>query len=231
MYADALGLNGPEGIARAQASFSAGPGFQFALGQGLEAIGRNANMAGMGAGGNALVEAQRYGQGLAQQEFDKWRQALAQREGMFLPLESSALGNVAQGTAGAALTGGQGAANIYGTTGGRLSDLYSGTGAGAANIYGGAGRSLSDLAAGGGRNAADIYTNTAAREAQLRQGMVGTQAQFAGQLAGPYANTYQQEAAAELGGSKNLWNLIGSGATFAAQTPFAASTFPSIFGK
>lgn len=216
MSADALGLNGPEGVARAQAAFQAGPGFQFALNQGLESIARNANVGGMAAGGNALREAQTYGQGLAQQEYDKWRQSLAAREGLYAPLERAALGDVASGTSQAALTGGTGAANIYTGTGGRLADLFSTTGRTGADIYGTAGRSLADLASRGGLAAADIYGQTGAREADLLARLVGTQAGYAQGIAGPYTGTYQQEAAATAGGSKNLWNLIGGGAKLAA---------------
>ena len=49
MSANALGLNGPAGNAAATAAFQAGPGYQFALEQGLEGINRTANAAGMGA--------------------------------------------------------------------------------------------------------------------------------------------------------------------------------------
>src|SRR5215204_153916 len=86
MQANALGLNGPGGTAAAQAAFQTGPGFQFAMEQGLDAVARNANAAGMGASGNALREAQTFGQGLAQQEYNNWQNNLRQREGLYAPL-------------------------------------------------------------------------------------------------------------------------------------------------
>ena len=46
LYADATGVNGAEGRARATDAFSAGPGYQYALDQGIDAINRRANAAG-----------------------------------------------------------------------------------------------------------------------------------------------------------------------------------------
>src|SRR5215813_6917742 len=43
LYADALGINGPEGIARAQSAFTASPGYQFSLEEGLKGITGAAN--------------------------------------------------------------------------------------------------------------------------------------------------------------------------------------------
>lgn len=77
LYADANGLNGPEGVARAQQAFQTGPGYQFQLDQGLQALNRSAAAGGMGASGNALLEAQRYGQGLANQEWGSYLSRLA----------------------------------------------------------------------------------------------------------------------------------------------------------
>src|SRR5262245_10430280 len=150
MSADALGLNGPEGVARAQAAFQASPGYQFRLGQGLDAIARTANAGGMAASGNTLAEAQRFGQGLAGQEFNNWLTNLANREQLYGGLERGALTDTATGRAQAALTGGTGGANIFTGTAGRLSDLLSGYGRGAADIYGTTGRTLADLAYRGG---------------------------------------------------------------------------------
>ena len=86
MYSDALGLGGAAGNARATGAFQAGPGYNFMRDQGLESVARNANAAGMLAGGNMLQESQRYGSGLANQEFNNWRNALGQREGLYAPL-------------------------------------------------------------------------------------------------------------------------------------------------
>lgn len=216
MSADALGLNGPEGVARATAAFQAGPGYQFGLNQGLESIARNANAGGMVASGNQLRESQTFGQGLANQEFDKWKAGLMGRESLYAPLERGALGDVASGRGGAYLTGGTGAAGIRTGTAGRLSDLYSGTGKGVAGVYTGAGQSLADLASKGGLALGDIESATGARGADLIRQLAGTQTGFAQNIAQPYANTYQQEAAAQVGGSANLWNLVSGVGRLAA---------------
>jgi len=86
MSANALGLGGAAGTDAAQAAFRAGPGYQFQLEQGLDAIGRRANAAGMLASGNMLQESQRFGQGLADQEYNRWIDNLQQREGLYAPL-------------------------------------------------------------------------------------------------------------------------------------------------
>ena len=88
MSANALGLNGPGGNAAATAAFQAGPGYQFALEQGLEGVTRAANAAGMGASGNMLREAQTYGQGLANQEYNNWLENVTGRESLYAPLAS-----------------------------------------------------------------------------------------------------------------------------------------------
>lgn len=210
--ADALGLNGPEGVARAQASFQAGPGYQFGLNQGLESLVRNANVGGMAAGGNALVEAQKWGQGYADQEFDKYRQALAGREQLYNPLQAGTLGQYGQGISQAALTGGTGGANIYTGTGGRLSDLYSTTGGRESALYGQEGQSLADLASRGALAGAQIYQTGGQSQADLLRNLVGTQAQFAGQALKPVTDSYMDAAKAQAAGSANFVNLLGSGA-------------------
>lgn len=216
MSEDALGLNGPEGVARATAAFQAGPGYKFGLDQGLESILRNANAGGMVASGNQLRESQTFGQGLANQEFDKWKAGLMGRESLYAPLERGALGDVASGRGGAYLAGGTGAAGIRTGTAGRLSDLYSGSGKGVAGVYTGAGQSLADLAAKGGLALGDIEAATGARGADLIRQLTSTQTGFDQNIAQPYANTYQQDAAAQVGGSANLWNLVGNAAKMAA---------------
>ena len=211
--ADALGLNGPEGVARAQAQFQAGPGYQFGLGQGLESLVRNANVGGMAAGGNALRESQKFGADYANQEFDKYRQALAGREQLYGGLTNQAYGNYGQGISQAALTGGTGGANIYTGTGGRLSDLYSATGGREATQYGTEGQSLADLASKGALAGAQIAQTGGQSQADLLRGLVGTQAGFAGQTLAPVAQGNMDAAKAAAQGSANLWQGIGSGIT------------------
>lgn len=210
MTANALGLRGPEGTAAARAAFEASPGYQFQLTQGLDSLTRAANAAGGGtAGGNVLTEAQKYGSGLAQQEFDKWRTALQGQQNLYSPLEANALSGAAGGLSQAALTGGTGAANIYTGTGQRLADLYSTTGRALAPIYQGQGTSLADLAKTGGLTEANIYTGTGQQEANLYAQLAGLGTKFAGETLKPYGEAGQMAASAAIGGSKNLWDLAG----------------------
>lgn len=214
MTGNALGLNGAPGYDAAVGAFRGSPGYQYALEQGLDNVARMANTTGMLASGNTLAELQRRGQGMADQNFQQWLQNLQGREQMYNPMALQALTNTASGRAQAALTGGTGAANVFTGTGGRLSDLLSQSGQGAANIYTGTSRSLADLASRGGLAEADIYGTTAGRTADLYRGLAGGQAGAYGDISKLTAPTFGQEAQAELGGAKNLLNLIGSGVTF-----------------
>lgn len=77
LYADALGVNGADGNARAQDAFQVGPGYQFAVDQGLEAVQRSAAAGGMLASGNTLDAALRNAQGYASQEYNNWLAGLS----------------------------------------------------------------------------------------------------------------------------------------------------------
>jgi len=77
LYADANGINGAEGNARAVNAFQTGPGYQFALDQGMQALTRGASAGGMLASGNTLMAANQFGQGLANQEYGGWLGRLA----------------------------------------------------------------------------------------------------------------------------------------------------------
>lgn len=77
MYANGLGLNGAAGNAAATGAFQAGPGYQFALDQGMQALTRGASAGGMLASGNTLTAANQFGQGLANQEYGNWLGRLA----------------------------------------------------------------------------------------------------------------------------------------------------------
>lgn len=86
MVENALGLNGPGGTQAAHEAFTTSPGYGFMMEQGLDAIARNANAAGMLASGNMLQESQRFGSGLAAQEYNNWLRNLTQRESMYAPI-------------------------------------------------------------------------------------------------------------------------------------------------
>lgn len=76
-YKDAVGLNGPEGTARAQAAFKTSPGYQFRLDQGTQAINRGANARGGYYAGNTLKALSDYGQNTAADEWGKYTGGLA----------------------------------------------------------------------------------------------------------------------------------------------------------
>lgn len=69
---DALGVNGADGNARATAAFQSGPGYQFTLDSGLDAINRRRAGAGMLDSGNADIDAIKFGTGLADQTYGSW---------------------------------------------------------------------------------------------------------------------------------------------------------------
>lgn len=69
---DALGLGGAAGNQRATEAFQAGPGYQFALDQGLQALNRNAASRGMLSSGNNSQDIVRFSQGLANQEYGNY---------------------------------------------------------------------------------------------------------------------------------------------------------------
>ena len=77
LYADALGLNGPEGQARARGTFQSSPGFAFQLDQANNLAERRAAARGSLAGGNVIDETTRLATGLAQQDYGNWLGRLA----------------------------------------------------------------------------------------------------------------------------------------------------------
>jgi hypothetical protein len=115
MYLNALGLNGQAGSDTARAAFQTSPGYQFNLGQGLEAINRRRAAGGMLNSGNADVDAQRFGAGLASSEWNPWLSNLS-------GLNSNALAATGAAAAGqAGIYGGQ--ANLAQQNAGNLVGL------------------------------------------------------------------------------------------------------------
>ncbi|WP_022722870.1 hypothetical protein [Rhodopseudomonas sp. B29] len=155
MYLDALGLNGQSGADAATAAFQKGPGYDFTLNSGLDAINRRRASAGMLDSGNADQDATKFATGLADQTYGSWLDRL------------SGINNNAISTTGA-VSGAQ--AGVYGSLadleqqynadriglrGNAASGMASannteaaGKAAGAKNLLG-AGMSLASLALGG----------------------------------------------------------------------------------
>lgn len=226
---DALGLNGPEGIARSRQAFQTTPGYDFAKNQAIEGATRGFNTAGGALGGNTLAAlSDLVGNQIAPSQWNQYMTGLSGQQSLFAPLGVQGLGTAAGGTANAALTGGTGAANIYTGTGSRLADLESGAGRAEAGVLTGQGQSLADLASKGGLAESNIFQTGGQNVANLLAGLSGQQVGSLGQLAPGYSNTYQTAAAGEVGGSKNLWNLISGLGSFAAGTPFGSKALGSV---
>jgi hypothetical protein len=216
MLSNALGLRGQAGTDAARAAFQAGPGYDFQVGQGIDAITRAAAAGGQAAGGNVLRESQKFGQGTANQEYQNYLKNLSGVSQLYSPLEAQALAAAGQGQGQAYLTGGTGGANIVTGTGQRLADLASSTGGKVADVYGtGSGR-LADLARAGGLAEAGLQTGGGSSIANLLAQLAQTGVQGNLGLAQPYAGTYGTEAAAENQASKNIFNLLGGLGSFGA---------------
>lgn len=167
-YMDAAGANGAEGNARAVANFQAGPGYQFALNEGLGAIERMASSRGMLGSGNTSADLLKYATGLADQTWGNYLNRLS-------PLSSL----YSQGIAGQAggLTGQAGASQAYGSALAGADQAY---GTGTASLY----SQLAGLNGNAGSSAAGLINNTAQGIADL--GVKGAQAkqQASGNLLG-----------------------------------------------
>jgi len=72
MYLNAMGVNGPAGQTTARNAFQTGPGYQFAMDQGMEALNRKRAAGNMYNSGNADQDVINYGQGMANQEWGNW---------------------------------------------------------------------------------------------------------------------------------------------------------------
>lgn len=77
MYANAIGLNGASGNNEATTAFQAGPGYEFAVNQGLDALGRRASSLGSYQSGGTQTDFIDYSQGMANQEFGGWLDRLS----------------------------------------------------------------------------------------------------------------------------------------------------------
>jgi len=199
MYSNALGLGGAGGVAAAQDAFHTGPGYNFAVDQGLEAINRRRNASGQLVGGNADRDAMTYGQGLANQEYNNW---LSRLQG-FQPLELAATSGAATGRAGI----GRDLANLEAGYGRTSADLARSTGLSLAELAQRGGQSLSDLAMRGGLAGAGVETGYGTGASNVIQQADANRLGLLNSVTRPYADTYGQEAAAEMQASGNALNL------------------------
>lgn len=183
---DNLGVNGADAQSAARGKFQAGPAYNFNLEQGIDSISRlrNAQSGGNGMGGNADRDAQKFGAGLASNEYGNYMNQL-------LGFTNPEL-QATQGQSGV-LSQQAGAANQYGQNQAGLSTERA--------------KMLADLSQTYGQNQTGVNMGGAGTLAGLYSGAGAQQAQLGSNLATPYANTYGQEAAAQQQGSGNLWGL------------------------
>lgn len=117
LYLDALGVNGPEGMARARSTYQASPGYQWSVDQAADAAARNAARLGLTSSGNTLQAISDRAQQIANQDYSGW---LGNLGGLISP-ELSATGAAASGVAGQ-----------YGN----LANLFNQYGQNQANVFG-----------------------------------------------------------------------------------------------
>lgn len=188
LYLDSLGVNGADGNSRASAAFQPSQAYTFNLDQGIEAINRKRNAAGMLNGGNADRDAQVYGAGLASNEMKGWQDRLA---GLINP-ELSATSGAASGRAGVDL---------------QQAGMETAYGQNQAGLDTGRASMLADLSRQYGTNTAANYQGEGASLAGINTGAAN--ANVANNLAimNPYTNTYKSDGEASMAGSKNLWGM------------------------
>lgn len=109
---NALGVNGQPGIDAARGAFTASPGYDFNLKQGLEAINRRRAAGGMLDSGNADRDAQEYGAGLASREYGDWISRLLGFTNPELSANVAGAG-LTRDMANVSARGGESLANLY----------------------------------------------------------------------------------------------------------------------
>lgn len=195
LYADALGINGAEGAARAKTVFQGGPGWTTQLDTSIDALNRRRNAAGSLFSGNADADAIKLGGDYADTGWQKWLAGLSP----YNQLESNATSAAATGNAGVNST----LANL----GVAEANLRSDLGKTRATIAGNEGGGLADIANRYYAALAGLDTGAAtARSANLsdaNKSVIGIGTNFAPQI----TKTYKDEADAAIAGSTTLWNL------------------------
>ena len=183
MYLNSLGLNGAQGNQAAVDAFQTGPGYQFQLDQGLNAIDRARANAGMLNSGNTSIDALTYGQGLANQAYGGWQ---SQLQGLINP-QLSALGTAAAGQSAADTN----MANVYGTNAAANTALQGTVAAGQA----GANTALAQNQANLGNALAGLYSGNASNQVALQGGVTSAD-----------MSANNTAAAGQAAGAKNLLN-------------------------
>jgi hypothetical protein len=199
LYADAMGLNGAEGRARAEQSFKTGPGYRFTFDQGIDALNRSRNARGALNSGGTDLDALKFGTGLADQTWQSWLAGLS-------PYNQFSLSS-ASGVADS----GKSLANLGLTE---------------ANLLDSAGRTKASIAQGQGNTLADIanryYLGLAGLDTSEGSALAGNATHAANainaadlNIAPQIGQTYKDEAAAAMAGSKAFWDALMGGANLA----------------
>lgn len=221
-YLDSLGVNGAAGNANAVSSFQAGPGYQFQLDQGNDAINRRRASAGMLNSGNADIDALKFGQGLANQEYGNWQNRL---QGFVAPETA-----LAQSTSNLYQSDAANRLGLAGTVAGGLGA----TNTAMANNAGAYGNAVSGLYGTNAANQVGVAGNVATGQAGVNSGIAGNQAALGAGQAGLYtqnasdltnlagsvtsgnAQANTQQGQAETAGARNLLGVGMSLASLAA---------------
>lgn len=218
-YADATGVNGATGYARALDNFHAGPGYQFLLDQGTQAALRGASGAGTLASGGTLVDLQNMGQGLANQQWSSYLSSLQ-------PFLGQSTAN-AQGAAGVNTTAGTTAAGIGTAQAGTTADLGK-TSAGTTAQLGGQGATITgQLGQTAGTTAADLAKATGSidtAKAGIDTGFANKLADLNYQSATGIGNANANKDLAKTGADANIVNAFTGAAPAIGQ---AAGQFGS----
>ncbi|MEN3931411.1 hypothetical protein WJT86_10120 [Microvirga sp. W0021] len=123
-YANAMGLNGAEGYAQAMQDFRTGPGYQFMMDQGVDALNRSAAARGSLASGNNTVDILKYAQGTADQTYSNYLSNLNNMTNTGMQA-ANGIANANQGLASLAMNYGNQGAQLAQGLGDRLGGLNS----------------------------------------------------------------------------------------------------------
>ena len=224
ILADAQGLNGAEGLARAKDAFANSLQNNHALDQGVEAIARRRAATGGGsiAGGNVDRDTLIFGQDLANSQSGQYLDRL-------LGLTDRRIGTADTAASGRANAFGN-IAQSYGAEAGLLER----SGVGQAGVAADTAARLADLARGTGQSAADIHTRSGVDLAGNRAGLAGAELGAANDLAGLRSQQGNQLADAILqtrqARDQASANLFGLGLSGLQQLAALAGASPS-FGR
>lgn len=232
MALNALGVNGAEGAATARGAFEAGPSYQWEVDQGIDAINRRRNAAGMLASGNADRDAIDYVQNRARTAFGDWRDRLIGFTNSELAATSGAASGVAGARTGQAsldANAGQSRAQMEANRGTMLSELARaygtsdtaaragmanaltsidiGRGTASGDIYSRYGLGSADLASRQGAGLAGLDVGQGTSLANLNQLVMGRQLDIDKLAAQGMAKANTDEGAARQAGSANLFNF------------------------